>query len=424
MFRRRLLFIAAIFAACVPMPFHTAQAAKVGIVAVVNEDMISSLDLEQRMRLALATTGLSDTPEVRQRLQGQILRSLIDERLQLQEAKRQNISVSMEEIDGAITNINRQREMPEGTFETFLKGRGVPLETVREQLRAQIAWSKLVYQKFRNRVRISADEVAREQKRLTIGQDVSEYQISSIVLSVDRPEDDKNVRELAEKLTSEIRQGAIFQALARQFSAGGKDIVEQNQYRWVQMHQLEPSLAKGLANVQVDGVTEPIRTLTGYHILKLHDKRTTNLATAFDSEVVLKQVSMRLKPDAETREAEVLLDIAREVARHPGTCTEKEVAGITDLDDLAFEVAFQRVSFRQLQPQLQAMLANLRVGDVSEPYATPDGIHFVMLCERVEMQADLPPADNVREKLFQDKLELEAIKRLRSLRREAFVEIR
>lgn len=404
-------------------PLAPAQA-QLGIVAVVNDDMISSMDVDQRIKFALATTNLSDSPEVRSRMYPQIIRQLVDERLQMQEASRLGIAVTDEEIEGGFANVNQMRGLPPGSFEKFLANKNVPVETVRDQMRAQIGWSKVVMQSLRSKARVSEDEVQRARESAATGKNINELQISSIVLGVDKPEDEPSVRALAEQLVAEIRGGANFGALARQFSAGGMETVEENQNRWVASHQLEPVLARTLAGMRPGEVSSPIRTLTGYHLIKLHDSRSLNSAQVLDSEVLLKQITMRLKPTAKHQEAEMLLEIAREVGHHPGACQEKELAGVSGLDDLEFDVNFQRVSFREIQPQLQGMLANLRVGDVSTPYATPEGIHLVQLCERVEMPRQLPPAEQVRDKLFREKLELEAAKRMRDLRREALIDIR
>lgn len=417
---KRWLYGLLLMALLLPLP---AQAA-LNIVAVVNDDMISTLDVEERMKFMLATSGVPATQEVLQKMQPQVIRTLIDERLQIQEAKSQGVAVTPDEIAAAYARVDAQRGLPEGSFKEFLQGNGISLETVESQMKAQIGWTKVLYQKLRSRVRVSEEEVQQERERIASGQNVTEYQVSSIVLAVPEPSASEEVKELAMKLHEQIENGANFQALAKQFSAGSSDLVEQNQYRWIQLHQLEPALAGGLTNAEPGDVIQPMRTQAGYHIIKLHDKRTANTSATFDSEMLLKQITMRLKQTAEPREAEVLLDIAREVGKYPGTCQEQEVAGVTELSELNFDVNFQRVTFRNLQPQLQSMLANLRVGDISEPYATPAGIHMVMLCERVELPPQLPPAEAVREKLMHDKLELEGAKRLRDLRREAFIEVR
>lgn len=409
---------------CLLMLLAIPAQAQISIAAVVNDDIVSTLDVEQRIALTVATTDVEDSPEIRAKMRPQIIRQLIEERLQMQEAERLGITIEEGEMAAALANVNKQRGLPAGAFQQFLAGNGVPLATVEHQMQAQLGWSKVVAQSLRNRVRITDDEVQRERERAVQGKNISEVQISSILLALDAPEDEPSVRALAEELAGEIRSGANFGALARQFSAGGMDVVEQNQNRWVQPHQLEPVLAKVVDGMQVGAVSPPIRTLSGYHLIKLHDKRSVNTAQVLDSEMLLKQITMRLKHDAEQQEAEVLLDIAREVAKHPGHCRENQVAGVSALEDFAFDVAFQRVQFRDIMPNLQAMLANLRVGDVSQPYATPEGIHIIQLCERIDMPRKLPDEERVRDALFREKIELEAAKRLRELRREALIEIR
>ncbi|MCH2548002.1 MAG: SurA N-terminal domain-containing protein, partial [Alphaproteobacteria bacterium] len=137
--------------------------AQMSIVAVVNDDMVSSLDVEQRIRFTLATTGLSDSAEVRARLRPEIIRQLIDERLQMQEAARLGIVVTQYEIEGAFANVNQQRGLPAGSFQQFLASRVVSSDKVEDQMRAQIGWSKVVLQSLRKKVRVSEDEVQRER---------------------------------------------------------------------------------------------------------------------------------------------------------------------------------------------------------------------------------------------------------------------
>lgn len=400
------------------------KAQSVNIAAVVNDEIISSLDVEQRTLLGLATTGLEDTQQIRARMRNQVIRSLVDETLQIQEAKRQNIQVKEDEVKAALAGINQQRQLPSGSFERFLQMHNVPMATVDHQLRAQIAWSKVIGKSLRGKVRVSDEEVNRERERVATGQDINEYNISSILLPVAKAEEEANVKAQMEEITGQLNKGESFLMLARQYSAGNADTVAKNQNVWVQLHQLEPMLAKAVGKLHRGEISPPLRTQAGYQILKLNDERTANTAEMADSEVLLKQITMRLKPTAEQKEAEVLLDIAGEVAKHPGSCQSNDVAGMGDLQDLEFDIKFERANFREVQPQLQNMLAPLRVGDVTEPYATPAGIHLVMLCERVDKPVELPSAELVREKLYRQKLELEAAKLLRNLRREAFVETR
>jgi len=109
------------------------------IAAVVNDDAISYTDTEARLRLALLSSNLPDGPEIRQRLLPQVLRSLIEERLQLQETKRLNISVSDAEVNGALAKIAEQNRMQRADFDRFLGSHAVPMSTLIGQVKANLA---------------------------------------------------------------------------------------------------------------------------------------------------------------------------------------------------------------------------------------------------------------------------------------------
>ena len=110
------------------------------IVAIVNDEVISAYDLDQRIRLLLSTSRSRPTREMQRRMQGQVLQNLVDERLQLQEADRLNISVSDTDIQNAIRFIENQNGMAEGALADSLRKGGSDLDALAVQLDAQIAW--------------------------------------------------------------------------------------------------------------------------------------------------------------------------------------------------------------------------------------------------------------------------------------------
>src|SRR3546814_2256016 len=103
--------------------------------------IISVLDVAMRLQLAIVAAGVEDSPDVRRRLTPQILNSLIDERLQMQEAERLDIEVTDVQVAGALAQIAQQNSMTEGQFLTMLRNRGVIPTTLMEQNRAQIDWT-------------------------------------------------------------------------------------------------------------------------------------------------------------------------------------------------------------------------------------------------------------------------------------------
>ena len=115
------------------------------IVAVVNDDIVSNFDIDGRIALTLVSTGAPDTPDVRQRMRAQVLRQLIDERIQIQESKRLGLTIPKTEIDEAIKRIEQSNKLPPGGLDQILRGAGVPRSAMDRQIEATMAWQRLVH---------------------------------------------------------------------------------------------------------------------------------------------------------------------------------------------------------------------------------------------------------------------------------------
>lgn len=433
----------------------SAAAGSVDIAAVVNNQVISTLDLNERVAIVMNTAGIPDTPENRLRLTPQILRQLVDERLQLEEGERSSITIPDERVKDGIAQIERQSNRPAGSLEEFLTLRGLSKSSFYAQVKAQMTWADIVMKKIRPRIHISDQEVARyvARKSGNAGKTVKaaapeplarEVKISVLQLPVDSPQNELKMRKIAVKLAEEIHSGAKFEAVASQFSSstGSTRIAEPF---WVETAQMDPIIIKAITGLPNGGVSIPVRTANGYQIVKLVDSRKPQApakpapAAAADTaedavepraELAYKQILMNLKPDAQEKEAELLLKLARSVAKAPGKCEDRAMAGADDLDMLDFTVTLTRALSDEMPEKLRDLLLMMKVGGVSQPIVTPEGIRLFMLCERIELPADKTPekvasaAASTRQAIYAQKLELEAQKYMRDLRREAFVEIR
>jgi len=408
-----------------------------GITAVVDDQVVSTVDVGDRVALVMGMTNIPDTAENRARITPQIVRQLIDEKLEMEEATRDGISISDPKLREGIAKIERQNGKAQGSLEQFVEAKGLSKLSLYAQVRAQMAWSEVVLKKIRPRIKISDREVAsyvrrKEASAATAGK-IQEVQIATIHIPVDTPANEANVQKLAEKLVGEIRAGASFEAVASQFSShtGGAQTTDPF---WVEAAQVDPAIATALTKTSKGGITDPVRTPTGYQIVKFIDERRAADATAAAADVdaraelAFKQILMTLKPDAKPKEAELLLKLAKEVQQSPGKCEDRSMAGAGDLSEMDFKVTLTRALSSDLPEKLRDFLLRLSVGTVSEPVITPQGIRLFMLCERI----DLPPAksagpvgdESIRQSIYAEKLELEAQKYMRDLRREAFVEIR
>lgn len=401
-------------------PAHADQRHAIG--AVVNEDIITELEVRDRLKLALVTTGLSDAPQVRRQLLPRIVQNLIDESLQEQEAKRYSILVSPEEIDGAVASLEKERGRPTGSLIGFLEQQGVPARTFRDQLSAQIAWSKLVGKRVRKGVNVSSEEIDAEIERImNPSAKREELLIASLILPVDSPDAEENTRTLVKRLKDEVDRGASFEALATQLSGTQTTSLEPT---WVDSAQLDPRVADLVATAAVPGVVGPLRTPAGYQLLQVRERRETLSKPTGDAELAFRRIRLSLAPDAQMKEVDILMDIAKSVRQHPGSCLERGIAGLENFEGLNIAVDYLRTRASGISDVLKPVVQGLVVGQVSEPFATPEGIEMMMLCEKIELPIAAPDKENVRQQLLREKLALAAQKYMRDLRRAAFIDIR
>jgi peptidyl-prolyl cis-trans isomerase SurA len=391
------------------------------IAAVVNDDVISVLDLSVRTRMVIISARLEDTPETRNRLTPQVLRGLIDERLKLQEAELSGVSVPEATVNERVDELAAQNNMPRADFEQALMRNGVLIETIMEQIRAEIAWTLLIQRKLQPSVVVSDEEVDEALADLQANLGKPEYRVAEIYLATDAASGEDQVRQTAQRLADQLRQGADFESLARQFSqsataARGGDL------GWVRPGQLDGDLEAAVRDLQPGQVAGPLRSTGGYNILQLLDRRQTGGASVLDAMVSLRQVFIPLAQSAPAAEVDAAETLARSVIAQARSC-----------DDMT------RIA-RETNPQANADLGELRIGELpdvlrpiatdlelnrpSQPVRVESGIGVFMVCKREQPEAGLPTRQDIAQSIRNERLDVLARGYLRDLRRAAFVDVR
>src|SRR5215471_577431 len=141
------------------------QITETRIAAVVNDEVISVADVRSRLRMVMLSSNLADSPETRQRIAGQVLRTIVDEKLQMQEAKRQNVTATDQEINKAVGQIEKQNNMQPGQLDQVLRSRGIDRSALVDQLTASIVWAKLVRRLVSQTNVVSDEEIDYALKR-------------------------------------------------------------------------------------------------------------------------------------------------------------------------------------------------------------------------------------------------------------------
>jgi peptidyl-prolyl cis-trans isomerase SurA len=269
--------------AFVPAPAAAQDALR--IAAVVNDEVITGLDLAVRTRMAMLSAQLPDTPEMRNRAARQVLRAMIDERLMLQEAARQNITVQQSEIDAELGKLAERNGVPLDQFGVYLQQNGVLIEPLSDQLRASIAWNKLVNRQLRPRAVVTEEDIDEVLRQTEENRGQPQRRVSEIFLAVGGASEEEEVRRGAERLIEQIRGGIPFSAIAAQFSDSATAAVG-GDVGWVLPGQLPPEVDEALQSMSEGAIAGPIRAAGGYYILQLRGQRSISEDAQPDREEV------------------------------------------------------------------------------------------------------------------------------------------
>lgn len=423
----RYVFILLVLCVCIT-PYQAKAFDNVGIVALVDNAMISTTDVHDRMKLVALSAGKKLTPEMAKAIKPQVVASLIDEHLYLKRAAHLKLKVSEEEIARAIRTIEVKNKLAEGQIDKLLAENGIPRAALNEQLRAQILWSKIISKEIQPKVRVSDAEVKEAKEHIHHSGSGSEVLISEIVLPLPKTGDPQKAEARAKQLVAEIRKGKPFEVAAATYSQsasaqhGGK-------VGWIKEDHIPKAALVQIASLKEGEITDPILTPTAYYIIKLHQRRDALPETLYETEVTLKQAFLPLAAGAPSKEVEKARQTLEALADKIHSCEDfnavvPQVVPGTPTDAVTLKI-------KDLNPDVQNAVATLKVGDPSPVVQSATGMHLVTLCKRGETpvgEEEVPtsPQDEtqIKEILMQQKIELQAKHYLRDLRQRAMIEVR
>lgn len=388
------------------------------IAAIVNDQIISGNDLNERIQLALASTGLADSAETRRRLRDQVLRGLITETLQVQEASRLRLSITTDEINRVLAKVEQDNNVPSGRFEEFLRAQGISVRAISAQVRAELAWSKVIRRNLQRLPEISDEEVDATLQRQLLTKNVPESLVSEIFLSVDSPTQDEEVRRTAQRLAEQARQEKNFAAIARQFSQG-TTAAQGGDLGWITTGILPEEVDAVIAKLGQGEISDPIRTSGGYYIVGLRNRRTQG-ETLNEPTIALRQIMLPLAADADQASAQGVWDQATKLSSTVRGCDQFQKTAEDVKSPIRFDVGRGPIS--ALAPEIRQIVSSLAVGQISAPLRQERGVFLLMICDMQD--ANAASRDAIRQQLQQRRIELTSRRLLRDLRRDAVVELR
>lgn len=388
--------------------------------ATVNGEIITATDIEQRMALIrIANNNVNLPPEEEQRLRQQVFSNLIDEKLQIQEAKAAKIEIDEKLVDDQFARLAARFKQSPEQFSKYLTSKGSSAGAVKQQIRGEYAWDRLLQRNIQSSTNVSTEEVEAIVKQMNESKGLDEFHLGEIYLSA-TPETAAAVAENAQKIIQALQAGGSFQAYARQFSEASTAVVG-GDLGWVKAAQLPPTMAEAAAQMAPGQLVGPVEVPGGISIMVMIDRRQVLTADPRDAVLSLKQVSLDFP--AGTTEAQ-----ATELAGKFAEAT-RAIAGCGGADSVAASlgahvVSRDNIQMRALPPPLQATLASMQIGQTTQPFgAAKEGISVLVLCGRdMPQTATAPDLQEIENRLLEEKVNKRAQRYLRDLRRDAVIE--
>ncbi|EGF94988.1 Peptidyl-prolyl cis-trans isomerase surA [Brevundimonas diminuta] len=388
-----------------------------GIIATVNDRIITGFDLRQRMLVLMAMTQVQPTEENIGAIQQQALNDLIDQHLQAAElAKFEQLKIGDAEIDQEIADMARQAGTTPASYINFLEQGGISIPAFREQMRTEIGWRELVGGRFRDRARVGKSQIEQTMRQMTESATKPQYLIGEIYLEAARVGGMQEAMNGARQLVQQMIQGAPFMAVARQFSAA-PSAARGGDAGWVVQGTVQPALQSVMDTLEAGQLSNPIPVDGGVYILYMRDKRSG----ASTSMVKMKQVMVELPENAD--EAQVAAATQRlEALRGQLTCDNILTRARSEPGLLGADLGESDVA--DLLPQFQQVARSAEVGSVSTAVRTPLGVHLLAVCDRRLGGPDAPSAQQVEARLQNQNYAMLGRRYLRDLRADALIEIK
>ncbi len=386
--------------------------------ALVNGEVITDTDIEQRLALVILANGGKISDEERDRLRLQVLRNLIDETLQIQEAAAKDIKVPREELNENYARVAANFKNTPENFTKYLAAQGSSERSIKRQIEGEVAWNRLLRREVQPFVNVAEEEVRSRVDRMKADKGTQEYHIGEIYLS-STPETAAQVEKNAQQILDQIKQGGSFQAYARQYSEASTAAVG-GDLGWVRSAQLPDELAGVAQQISVGQIAGPVPVAGGFSILLLIDKRQVLTADPRDAVLSLKQVAIDFPPGTSAADAQKRANEFGEAMKGVHGC-----GAVADIaTKIGASVVENDIQARNLPAQLQGVLLSMNVGEATPPFGSAaDGVRSLVLCGRDEPQDKSAPSfDQIMSQMEEERVNKRARTYLRDLRRDAVID--
>jgi peptidyl-prolyl cis-trans isomerase SurA len=392
-----------------------------GIVAVVNNEIITSQDLHSRILLALFSMGNNIDPELKEKFSREVLKDMIIEKLKSQCAKKFEPKggwAPTDEVKKVYQDIAKRNNLSEESFTKLLESKGIAKNILLKQIKVNLSWIAYINAKFGRFIRISDSEVKRTMKEIKEKQNQESYYIHRMFFPVSDSKNESAVSVQVSNIKQMIVQGANFGDLARQFSKS-PDANKGGEIGWVFQGQLSPEEDSALQNAKI-GDYVIVRNSRGYVLIFLQDKKNAGVkdfTTIKFVQVVIPYSSENLGKE----EVLLLMNAAMDL--------KKSATNSQDFLQKAKEAQFCAISepvsttLETILPQFRTIITSIPAGGISNPIVMPNGITIICVLDRKIQKIQEPTFNDIKTQKANERLSVFADREARDMQNKSDIKI-
>ena len=395
--------------------YNNLYATKIKILAKINNQIITNIDLEYRLNLAIEISNIPNEIKFRKQIRQQILNLLIDENLKIQEAEKYGILISSEEVYSEINRLEQRLKLPKDSLIDNFRKKNIPEIVIYNQIRGQLLWNKIVSYRIANNISISSKQTEEALQNFIKNSGEVEYNISEIFISHNSNNLENSSEDKIYSIYNKVNS-SNFTILAQQFSEGVLNI-----NNWYRESALNPKIIKTIRNFQIGDISKPIKTNSGIHIYLLNDKRKTKKIVENETLYNLSQIFFKTTEANKNKIQDIETKISN-LRENIKSCSQLEEAIKKEVNSSGGSLG--TLSSESLDKRfLEVLEDNLQVGQLSKTIITTEGIHSIMLCEKAKTVNLDEIRKNIEQKLRIEKINNAANLLLNSIRQRALIEI-
>jgi len=403
-----------------PQVFGSPLPSVIKATAIVNGEVITQTDIDQRLALLAIANNAPIPADQVDRLRQQVLSNLIDETLQIQAAKAEEIEISDADVDKTVERVAGNVKQTPDQMAEYLKSRGSSIRSIRRQIMGEIAWRRLQSKKIESGISVGDEEVQAVIDKMTASKGAEEFRVGEIFIAANSANEAEAQAQI-EQIYNALQQGGSFVGYARQYSQSSSQAVG-GDLGWMRPELLPAELSDVVRQMRPGMISRPIRVPGGYSIVAVEDTRKVLTADPRNAILSLKQVTVQF-PKGTTRQT-----AEPQIARFAQGALN--IGGCGGADRLAGElngevVESDQVKVRDLPPALQEMILQMQVGQATRPFGSiEEGVRVLVLCGRDEVDPSMPSFDQVYAQLNEERVNTRSRRYLRDLRRDAVIDYR